>query len=213
MHQYTRESLLCFRCGISGHKSIVCPNAPISYLEQSYLKQMIYDDMQKLQSTGPGILIVQGNMAHLGPVSEFEYDLQNTLPRSNLKPFPDMKEKSDLNQNDESSLASHQGKIQVELEDGTLEKVDLLSYLDVAEIKRRQMQVEKSTEDMGPEASKDNSADTRKKLTPKGKSTGKKKKTLAQIVGMIGELEIDMRKVLMGTNVVLPLLQQMQISP
>lgn len=40
-----------------------------------------------------------------------------------------------------------------------------------------------------------------------------KKKALAQIVGMIGEPEVDMRKVLMGTNVVLPLLQQMQISP
>lgn len=145
----------------------------------------------------------------------------STLPRQ--EPFHGTLDKGKSKENqedDQSSITSYQGKVQVELEDGTLEDLDLSSYVDVAGIKQRRMQAEKPGEEEQQKASKDKSssniytaADERKKITPKGKGVGKKKKALAQIVGMIGEPEVDMRKVLMETNVVLPLFQQMQISP
>ena len=125
--------------------------------------------------------------------------------------------------NSHSSISSCQGTVRVELEDGTLQNVELSSLIDIAGIKRRRVRPERATveddveeipgRNIPPLSNAYTAADGRKKLTPKGKGLGKKKKALAQIVGMIGESEIDMRKVLMGTNVVLPLLQQMQISP
>ena len=53
------------------------------------------------------------------------------------------KEKSDIKKNYKSTIFSHHGSIQVEMEDGTLKEVDLLSYIDLKSLKRRQMKAEK----------------------------------------------------------------------
>lgn len=228
VHRYSSDNPLCFKCGIPGHKSMdqQCTSPSLSYGEQLYLKQMIFDDIQKLR--GPGPTVAQSNMARAEFIQDAEYDdPQDILPLS-VGPFvPDGKGKEkarpDLRpENCEPSVSSYQGTVRVELEDGTLKDVELSSLIDITGIKRRRMRPEKPTveDDIEEFPQRDilpsntyTTADGRKKLSSKGKGLGKKKKALAQIVGMIGESEVDMRKVLMGTNVVLPLLQQMQISP
>ena len=53
----------------------------------------------------------------------------------------------------------------------------------------------------------------RKKAVAKGKGVSKKKKPLAPIQGMIGEPPVDIKEILMRTEVVMPLLHQLQLSP
>ncbi|MCJ1264263.1 hypothetical protein MMC22_004134 [Lobaria immixta] len=220
--QYQGNNPLCFKCGEPGHKSLdqACTKPSLSYPEQTYLKDMIFNEIQKSKDLKPA---VQSNVAHIDLVQDMDYDPYSVLTLPGQEPLHGTlnKGKSKENQEDDQlSITSHQGKVQVELEDGTLEDLDLSSYVDVAGIKRRHVQAEKPGEEEQQEVSKEKSlsntytaADGRKKITPKGKGVSRKKKALAQIVGMIGEPEVDMRKFLIETNVVLLLFQQMQISP
>ena len=201
-----------------------CTSPPLSQGEQIYLKQMIYEDIQKLKAPGP--MVPQSNLARAEFIQDSEYDdFQDTLSLSAGSFMLEEKKKEKAEQEPEdgqSSFSSHQSTVRVELENGALKNVELSSLIDIAGIKRRRVRHERPTveDDIEEIPQRDTlpsntytAADGRKKLTPKGKGLGKKKKALAQIVGMIGEPEVDMRKILMGTNVVLPLLQQMQISP
>lgn len=188
---------------------------------------MIYDDIQKIRKPGPAVS--QSNMAHTEVIPDADHDnLQDTfLPATVNSLMSEEKEKVKTpgpgSENCESFFLSHQGAVHVELEDRTLKEVELFSLIDIAGIKRRRMRPEQPTveddveeitqrKDLPP-SNAYTGTDGRKKLAPKRKDLGKKKKTLAQIVGIIGEPEVDMRKVLIGTNIVLPLIQQMQISP
>lgn len=90
-----------------------------------------------------------------------------------------------LGQNaNESSVTSHHGKVQVELEDGTLEDVDLLSYLDTAGRKQRCLQAEIPTKKILKDVSKKSTppsniyttTDRRERMTRRAKELGKIKK-------------------------------------
>ncbi|MCJ1428209.1 hypothetical protein MMC29_006117 [Sticta canariensis] len=188
MHRYSSDNPLCFKCGISGHKSMdqQCTSSPLSQGEQLYLKQMIYDDIQKLRAPGPAVS--QSNMAHTEFIQNAWYDdLQDTLPPS-VNSFMSKEKKEEKtkleSKNCQSSLSSYQGTVRVELEDKTLKDVELSSLIDIAGIKRRCVRhkrptVENNVEEIPqkdiPPSSTYIAADGRKKLTPKRKGLSKKK--------------------------------------
>ena len=192
-HYYSPGNLLCFCCGMPGHKfnEARCTGQQLSYSEQNYLKAQIQAEIGQL-SRSQAIPTLRGQEVKVQSVIIHHRDLSPDSQDNWTGPPLDLEQ-----------TASWSSKLMSIDQDRKLSLITINSFTGEASNSNKRTQLD-IDELINPGLSAEPA--NWRKLGVKGTGIAKKRNPLALINGMISETPVDLKKLMMETKVYIPFL-------